>query len=216
MFYQDRGYAYATVLPLTKLDLAARTVTLIYEIDPGEISFFEGIDVVGNDHTSADLIRDELGIVAGQRFHATRLDEGRRRLERLGYFRSVDIATQRGATPNTVRVGFVTIWRFDAAPTSTSPSAFHDTIEGVVRPPSWLWMTTGSPPSRTETHEFVVPRSIPMIRPKAGPTIPRAHFLKNRPNSPPLGGGGGARSATSRSIPAAPCACAACAAAWPR
>jgi hypothetical protein len=71
-------------------------------------------------------------------------------------------------TPYTVRLGFVTIWRFDAAPTSTSPSAFHDTIDGVVRPPSWLWMTTGSPPSRTATHEFVVPRSMPMIRPKPG------------------------------------------------
>src|SRR6516162_10282665 len=36
------------------------------------------------------------------------------------------------------------------------------TIEGVVRAPSALGMTTGSPPSITATHEFVVPRSIPI------------------------------------------------------
>ena len=67
--------------------------------------------------------------------------------------------------PNTVRIRLVTIWRLLAAPTTTLPSAFHDTIDGVVLPPSWLWMTTGSPPSRIATHEFVVPRSIPMTRP---------------------------------------------------
>src|SRR5436190_15316973 len=70
-------------------------------------------------------------------------------------------------TPNTVRCGFVTICRLLAAPTTTSPSAFHETIDGVVRPPSWLWMTVDSPPSSTATHEFVVPRSIPMTRPIA-------------------------------------------------
>jgi hypothetical protein len=37
------------------------------------------------------------------------------------------------------------------------------TTEGVVRAPSELGMTTGSPPSITATHELVVPKSIPMI-----------------------------------------------------
>ena len=37
------------------------------------------------------------------------------------------------------------------------------TTEGVVRFPSALGMTTGSPPSKTATQELVVPRSIPII-----------------------------------------------------
>src|SRR6267378_2081254 len=37
------------------------------------------------------------------------------------------------------------------------------TTEGVVRAPSWLGITTGSPPCITATTEFVVPRSIPII-----------------------------------------------------
>ena len=36
------------------------------------------------------------------------------------------------------------------------------TIEGVVRLPSLLGITTGSPPSITATHELVVPRSMPI------------------------------------------------------
>ena len=39
------------------------------------------------------------------------------------------------------------------------------TIDGVVRLPSELAITTGSLPSKTATHEFVVPRSIPIIFP---------------------------------------------------
>src|SRR5664279_1047198 len=37
-------------------------------------------------------------------------------------------------------------------------------MDGVVRAPSALAMTVGSPPSRTETTELVVPRSIPTAR----------------------------------------------------
>ena len=38
-------------------------------------------------------------------------------------------------------------------------------MDGVVRAPSELGITTGSPPSITEIHEFVVPKSIPIIFP---------------------------------------------------
>jgi hypothetical protein len=37
------------------------------------------------------------------------------------------------------------------------------TTEGVVLAPSGFVITTGSPPSKTATHEFVVPKSIPII-----------------------------------------------------
>ncbi|CAB4540528.1 unannotated protein [freshwater metagenome] len=63
-----------------------------------------------------------------------------------------------------VRSTFVTAWRFAVSPTSTSPSFVNATIDGVVRKPSALAMTVGSPPSRTATTELVVPRSIPTAR----------------------------------------------------
>src|SRR5687768_5209346 len=63
---------------------------------------------------------------------------------------------------NTVFCGFVTAWRLAIWPTRRSPSFVNPTTDGVVRPPSELGMTTGSPPSITETTEFVVPRSMPI------------------------------------------------------
>jgi hypothetical protein len=43
----------------------------------------------------------------------------------------------------------------------TSPPLEKATTDGVVRDPSALGMTTGSPASRTATTELVVPRSMP-------------------------------------------------------
>ena len=40
--------------------------------------------------------------------------------------------------------GLVTAWRFATWPTRRSPLFVKPTTDGVVRPPSWLGMTTGS------------------------------------------------------------------------
>src|SRR5437899_8332648 len=63
----------------------------------------------------------------------------------------------------TVFSGFVTACRLATWPTSRSPVFVMATTEGVVRAPSWLGITTGSPPCITATTEFVVPKSIPII-----------------------------------------------------
>src|SRR6185436_2145151 len=62
----------------------------------------------------------------------------------------------------TVFCGLVTACLLAIWPTSLSPSLVKPTTDGVVRPPSELGITTGSPPSITETTELVVPRSIPI------------------------------------------------------
>src|SRR4051812_31638338 len=92
----------------------------------------------------------------------------------------------------TVFWGLVTAWRLATVPTSRSPSLVKPTTEGVVRPPSALGMTTGSPPSITATTELVVPRSIPITL-SAILSLLRADgalvFLISRPRffaSPPL------------------------------
>jgi outer membrane protein insertion porin family len=104
LFYEDRGYAYANVLPLTKVDLKARTIGLTFEIDPGAVSFVEAIDVYGNTRTSAATIRNAMQIAPNDTWHGTRLRESKRLLEQLGYFTKVVISTRRGSTPSSVLV----------------------------------------------------------------------------------------------------------------
>src|SRR3712207_5111943 len=67
--------------------------------------------------------------------------------------------------------GLVTACRFATVPTRRSPLLAKATTDGVVRPPSAFSMTVGSPPSSTAMHEFVVPRSMPMVLPILAPLL---------------------------------------------
>ena len=99
-------------------------------------------------------------------------------------------------TDRMVRSTLVTAWRLATSPTSTSPFLAKATTDGVVREPSALVMTVGSPPSRTQTTEFVVPRSMPTGRAMGIP--PRKTFrvsLTRRPWS-----GEGSRQVESSSL----------------
>src|SRR6266568_9639550 len=49
--------------------------------------------------------------------------------------------------------------------TSPTTCVFGSTTDGIVLRPSAEWITLGAPPSITATHEFVVPKSIPIIFP---------------------------------------------------
>lgn len=64
-----------------------------------------------------------------------------------------------------VLVGLVIACRLAGSPTFLSPLSMKATMDGVVRRPSLLGITTGSLPSITATQEFVVPKSIPIIFP---------------------------------------------------
>ena len=68
----------------------------------------------------------------------------------------------RRLTAKTVFSGLVIAWRLAIWPTSRSPVSVKATTDGVVRLPSELGITTGSPPSMTATQELVVPRSMPI------------------------------------------------------
>src|SRR4051795_13231583 len=76
---------------------------------------------------------------------------------------SASLRPMKRLMEKTVLVGLVTAWRLATVPTRRSPLCVKATTDGVVRPPSAFSMTVGSPASRTAMHEFVGPRSIPMV-----------------------------------------------------
>jgi outer membrane protein insertion porin family len=102
-FYQDQGYAYVNVLPLTKLDLARKTIGLTFEISRGKRAYFERIEVDGNSKTPTRTIRRAMKIAEGDQFTNMELVEGKRRVESLG-FDEVAISTKRGSSDELVVV----------------------------------------------------------------------------------------------------------------
>src|SRR5512137_2873990 len=79
-----------------------------------------------------------------------------------------------------VASGLVTAWRLAICPTSRLPPSTKATMEGVVRDPSLLGITTASPCSITATQLLVVPRSMPMTLPNPLPSRPVARRHRGR------------------------------------
>ncbi len=102
--YKDEGYAYVNPTPNTNVDPEAKTVSLILEIDKGKKVRFGRINIVGNARTRDKVIRRELRIYEGEWYSSTGIKRSKQLIQRLGYFETVEINTNRGATDDTMDV----------------------------------------------------------------------------------------------------------------
>lgn len=100
--YQNAGYAYAQVSPLTRLDAAARLVRVDYDIQKGSKVYFGRIEIAGNVKTRDKVIRRELNIEEGMLYSNKSLQLSQLRVRRLGFFEKVEITTQRGDRPDVI------------------------------------------------------------------------------------------------------------------
>jgi outer membrane protein insertion porin family len=96
------GYPFARVTPRGNRDMANKTIAVDYVIDQGERAYVERIEIRGNTATRDYVIRREFDMAEGDAYNQERVAEAKRRLERLGYFSKVDIATQPGSAPDRV------------------------------------------------------------------------------------------------------------------
>ncbi|MGE0868248.1 MAG: outer membrane protein assembly factor BamA [Kofleriaceae bacterium] len=103
-FYQDQGYAYANVMPLTKVDLPNRKISLTWEVARGKRAYFERINIRGNSKTRDKVIRREMKISEGELFNNTNLETSKRRITALGFFENVVVSTKRGSSDEFVEV----------------------------------------------------------------------------------------------------------------
>ncbi|HWO19289.1 MAG TPA: outer membrane protein assembly factor BamA [Kofleriaceae bacterium] len=110
-FYQDQGYAYANVLPLTKVDLPNRRINLTFEVARGKRAYFERINIRGNSKTRDKVIRREMKISEGELFNNTNLEVSKRRINALGFFENVVVSTKRGSSDEFVEVNVEVIER---------------------------------------------------------------------------------------------------------
>jgi outer membrane protein insertion porin family len=95
--YGDQGYAFANVVPLTQTDPETGVVDITFEIQAGAKMRIGRINITGNDPTFDKVVRREIPLNEGDIYRGSALRDGRARLERLGFFESVDISTPRGA-----------------------------------------------------------------------------------------------------------------------
>jgi outer membrane protein insertion porin family len=100
--YRDDGYAYANVTPLTDIDAKNRIVNLTLDIQPGQKTYFERVEITGNSKTRDKVIRRELRIFEGELFSGTGLKVSKQRVTALGYFETVEITTKKGSADDKI------------------------------------------------------------------------------------------------------------------
>jgi len=85
------GYAFAKVTPIPKLDKQKRTVDLTLFIEPGQRVYVRRVVFQGNTRTEDQVMRREMRQLEGSFYSQAALDRSKIRLQRLGYFKTVDI-----------------------------------------------------------------------------------------------------------------------------
>lgn len=87
--YGDLGYAFANVIPRTKIQEGSDPVVdLAISVEPGEKAYWGKITVSGNTQTHDKVLRRELPFNEGELYNATKRRKGFERIQRLGFFGS--------------------------------------------------------------------------------------------------------------------------------
>lgn len=94
------GYAFVDITPQTERDAENRVIDVRYEINEGPKVFVERIDIEGNVRTLDHVIRREFKLVEGDAFNSAKLRRSRQRIQNLGFFKTVDVETLPGSTPD--------------------------------------------------------------------------------------------------------------------
>lgn len=127
--YADEGYAYVNVAPLSKATPEERKVDLSIEIEQGPLVTTHKIEITGNEKTIDKVVRREMMLNEGDNFSATKIRESRRRIQNLGFFEDVKIATQKGEKPEEMDL----LIEVKEKPTGTFSLGFgYSSLDGLI------------------------------------------------------------------------------------
>ena len=123
------GYVFAQVRPRGDRDYANNIISMAYVVDEGPRAYIERIDIRGNTKTRDYVVRREFEISEGDAYNRVLIDKAQRRLNNLGYFKTVQISTEPGSSPDKV---IVVVNVEDQSTGSFSVSGGLSTTQGII------------------------------------------------------------------------------------
>ena len=87
------GYAFANVNSIPEIDDEKKTVSLTFFVDPGKRVYVRRINFAGNTRTKDEVLRREMRQQEGGWISTPKVERGKIRLQRLGYFEEVNVET---------------------------------------------------------------------------------------------------------------------------
>ena len=88
------GYAFANVNPNPMINRESQTADLTFYIDPSRRVYVRKIQISGNHRTRDEVVRRELRQPEAAWYDSGKIKLSRDRLDRLGYFKEVKVATE--------------------------------------------------------------------------------------------------------------------------
>jgi outer membrane protein insertion porin family len=89
----DDGYAFANVNMVPEIHESTKTVDMTFFVDPGKRAYVHHINFKGNTKTRDEVLRREMRQMESSWASSSKIERSKTRLERLGYFESVNIET---------------------------------------------------------------------------------------------------------------------------
>ena len=126
----EQGFAFARVRPRADARCRrARRSTLTYVIDEGPRIYIERINVIGNLRTRDYVIRREFRLAEGDAYNPLMVDKAKKRLQALGFFKTVEIKRRPGSAPDRV---ILDVELVEQPTGELSFGAGYSTSEGVI------------------------------------------------------------------------------------
>lgn len=125
----EQGYAFAQVRPRVDRDPISRTITVTYTIEQGPRIYVERINILGNSRTRDYVIRREFRIAEGDAYNKLLVEQARKRLERLSYFKTVKVTREPGTAADRVTLNVIVV---EQATGELSFAGGYSSLEGVI------------------------------------------------------------------------------------
>lgn len=106
--YQNQGYAFCEISPLTMIDDETKRVNINFEIKKNHEIFINRINILGNTKTRDKVIRRELTFAEGDRFSSTHLKKSKKRLRNTMYFKDTDMKIVKTDEPDKINLDLTT------------------------------------------------------------------------------------------------------------
>ena len=100
--YADKGFAFAQVEPVTRVNPKEKNVDVSLVITKGPPVYFNRVLVSGNNKTRDKVVRREVVPAEQELYSANKIKQSRNALQRTGYFEDVQLTTKKTDRPDTV------------------------------------------------------------------------------------------------------------------
>jgi outer membrane protein insertion porin family len=125
----EQGFAFARVRPRAAREPGTRAINVTYVIDQGPRIYIERINIIGNLRTLDHVIRREFRLAEGDAYNPLMVDKAKKRLQQLGFFKTVEIKRRPGTAPDRVVLDVELV---EQSTGELSFGAGYSTSEGVI------------------------------------------------------------------------------------